>query len=208
MKFEKKKYGGFFLVFEGLDGSGKSTQAEMLFNKFHNAILLHEPTEETKEGRRIRSILIGKSRPVSPLKMQMLFAEDRRAHLENIIIPALRAGKIVICDRYIFSSMAYRGVEVAMEEIVSLNEGFLYPDATIFLRVLPGEGVRRMCSAKKEVDLFEKEEFLAGVAVNYERLLVNYPDVYAFNGEQSLEQVHQEITEFLRRILWLKKKMA
>jgi len=94
---------GKFIVFEGLDGSGQSTQAgllkDFLLEKGYEVILTKEPTIESEAGRKIRKVL-DKKLNLSPKELQELFAQDRKEHLENIIIPALKQGKMVISDRY------------------------------------------------------------------------------------------------------------
>src|SRR3989338_4884308 len=106
----KNPYPGKFIVFEGLDGSGQSTQAaplrDFLIKNGHEVVLTKEPTKDSEAGKKIREAL-GKNTEVSPMYLQGLFAEDRKEHLDKVIIPALMGGKTVISDRYFFSSFAF-----------------------------------------------------------------------------------------------------
>jgi len=128
---KKNSYGGLFIVFEGLDGSGQSTQAALLKEYFltqsRRVFLTKEPTLWTKDGRRIKEILDEKE-SIAPLKLQELFVADRAEHLAREIIPALRQGIIVICDRYFFSTIAFGGLDTSIDKLVQMNDEFIYPD--------------------------------------------------------------------------------
>src|SRR4030042_6942583 len=113
-----------FIVFEGIDGAGKSVQAKMLADHLQAVgiplVLTAEPSEGPI-GRYIRSL---KVRP-EPVEEERLFTEDRRHHVQNVIIPALRRGATVICDRYIYSSAAYQGARgMDPEKILAENRQF------------------------------------------------------------------------------------
>ncbi|MFH1841540.1 MAG: dTMP kinase, partial [Candidatus Nealsonbacteria bacterium] len=105
-----KELKGKFIVFEGLDGSGQTTQANLLKDfleeKGKEVVLTKEPTKNSEAGRRIREILDEKEK-LDPIDLQRLFIQDRREHLDNLIIPSLKEGKTVISDRYFFSTIAF-----------------------------------------------------------------------------------------------------
>ena len=107
---QKNSYPGKFIVFEGLDGSGQSTQAallrDFLIKNGQEVVLTKEPTKDSLAGQKIREVL-NKNTEVSPMYLQGLFAEDRKEHLDKVIVPALKNGMIVISDRYFFSSFAF-----------------------------------------------------------------------------------------------------
>lgn len=136
---KKNTLKGKFIVFEGLDGSGQSTQAgllkEFLSENGFNAILTKEPTLDSEAGKKIRKIL-NKEIKVSPSQLQELMVQDRREHLEKVIIPALEEGKIVISDRYFLSTFAF-GVSdgLDLEWLIEMNNQFLYPDIIFLLKV-------------------------------------------------------------------------
>ncbi len=164
-------YGGKFVVFEGLDGSGQSTQAKLLKEYFDQqgiaAFLTKEPTQWTAAGKKIKKVLDEKT-AIEPLKFQELFARDRAQHLKEEIIPALKQGKIVICDRYAFSSLAYGWLDIVISQLVILNEDFIGPDCVFFLRVSPEECLRRIQVRGERTKFFEKLKKLKKVAANYE----------------------------------------
>lgn len=135
MTAERKK--GLFVVFEGIDGSGKSTQARLLADKLESEGYDVELTAEPSDGPSgcvIRSL----TNRLALEEEVRLFTEDRRDHVDRVIIPALKFGRIVVCDRYIFSSAAYqgaRGIEPAA--IISANLSFAPPPDVTFLLDLP-----------------------------------------------------------------------
>src|SRR4030042_3818232 len=137
----KNPYPGKFIVFEGLDGSGQSTQTaflrDFLIGKGYQVVFNKKLTKDSGVGKRIIEIL-GKKTKIEPKELQELFAKDRKEHLENLIIPALKENKIVISDRYAFSSFAY-GVSggIDLGYLMNINDEFLLPDFTIILKVEP-----------------------------------------------------------------------
>lgn len=192
-------YGGKFIVFEGLDGSGQSTQASLLKDYFltrgKEVISTKEPTQWTEAGKKIKTVLEEKI-SIEPLRLQELFVQDRDEHLREEIIPALRAGKIVICDRYFFSTLAFGGIGVPMLKLKLMNKGFLYPDMTFYLKVRPEVCVERIDKRGEGVRFFEKLEKLKKVAQNYEKIIESakqFPNVVAIDGEKSIKEIHQEI---------------
>ncbi|RKZ20429.1 dTMP kinase [bacterium] len=151
---------GFFISFEGVEGSGKTLQSALLFNtlkNFYDTILTREPGG-TEAGEKIREILLHVS--VDPVTELLLFCAARREHVERVIRPALEEGKIVICDRFMDSTLAYQGGGrgISFEIIQELNRistGGLEPDLTILLDVPPEVGIKRI---RGERDRIEKEE--------------------------------------------------
>src|SRR3989338_10636705 len=106
----KSSYPGKFIVIEGLDGSGKSAQVELLVNflkeQGKEVILTREPTLESEAGRQIKQALLGEVK-IAPLQLQALYVQDRKEHLENKVVPALQKGVFVVSSRYAFSTFAY-----------------------------------------------------------------------------------------------------
>ncbi len=199
----KNSYSGKFIVFEGLDGSGKTTQAKLLaaflkLNKY-KVLSTKEPTKKNKFGRKAYSILKHKMR-VSPLELQKLFTKDREWHLKNVIEPALKKGKFVICDRYFFSTFAYGGIDLKMEKLIKLNDNFLMPDLTFYIDVSPGECMRRILKRQKKskTEFFEKEKKLKIVYNNYKLLKNNFP-IKFINGEREIREISRDIQRILKK---------
>ena len=202
----KNIYPGKFIVIEGLDGSGQSTQvkllSEFLIKNGHNVVSTKEPTKDSEAGKNIRDV-INKSCEVSPSKLQELFAEDRREHLANVIVPALKDGKTVISDRYFFSSFAYGAASGAdLEDLIGLNQDFLMPDFTVILRVKPEVCMERIGKRGESQTLFEQREKLAKVWKIYEILPQRFDGVYIIDGERTIEKVQENIKELLQENLW------
>lgn len=157
----KNPYKGKFIVFEGLDGSGQSTQAELLKNflleKGYATVLTKEPTLDSSAGKLIRKVLDGK-KGISPGKLQELYAKDREKHLKKVIISNLKKGKIVISDRYCFSSFAYGSLEVPLRYLLKINDKFLFPDLIFFIDTKPETSVLRIGKRGKKKTLFEKKK--------------------------------------------------
>ncbi len=205
---EKNTYPGKFIVFEGLDGSGQSTQAGSLLdflNKYTGKLKLGFPgvflTKEPTPGL-IGGLIRGQLThdwKSSAECLQLLFCADRAHHLKKEIEPLLRKGSSVICDRYFFSTVAFGSLEVNRDWLLSLNENFLLPDLTFLLKVSPRVCVERMRGSRYELELFEKEELLQKVWTNYERLSREFENVCVVNGERSIEEISKEITETLTR---------
>ncbi len=201
----KNNYGGKFIVFEGLDGSGQTTQVNLL-GKFLEGnsckvFLTKEPTKVSEAGEKINDILNRKVK-IPPLELQKIFAEDRKRHLEDQIVPALKEKKIVISDRYFFSSFAYGAADGAkLEDIIEINDNFLIPDLTIILKVRPDVCIERIKKRGIPQTLFEEKEKLAKVWNYYEKFPTIFENVMIINGESSIEDISKEVKEIVLEIL-------
>ena len=198
---EENNYFGKFIVIEGLDGSGQSTQVKLLNNfltqKGHQAISTKEPTQESEAGKKIKEVL-GKSLEIDAMELQELFAQDRKEHLERKIIPNLKQNKVVISDRYYFSTFAYGAAHGAdLNELIKMNKNFLLPDLTFFLETKPETCINRIEKRGDPKTLFEKREQLAKVWDVNEALPKRFENVYIINGEQSIENVFNQIKAVL-----------
>ena len=187
---------GLLIAFEGIDGTGKSTQISMLDE--HLVALGDEvaPTREPTDGpygRMIRSMFTSRHK-LSAEEELRLFMDDRREHVRDFISPALAAGKIVLTDRYYFSTAAYQGAAGHDPvTIIAENEAFApIPDLVLLLDLSPAEGARRIRSGRGEVlNDFEQEDELARVATVFAGLDMDY--IKRVDASGSPEEVQAEI---------------
>lgn len=171
-----------FVTFEGIDGSGKSTQAELLRERLEasglDVVVTREPGG-TDLGERIRELLLHGGH-VSPWAEALLYAASRAQHVDEVIRPALERGEWVVCDRYVDSSVAYQGVgrELGLDRVLDLNlaaVGGLMPEHTFLLELDPAETSGRL---QGDHDRLEREpgDFHARVAAGYRELAARFPD--------------------------------
>ncbi len=158
---------GKLIVLEGIDGSGKTTQARALLRRMRyrgwNAVFFREPSR-SRWGREIRR-KAAHAGSLTPEEELDLFVKDRRENVERNLKPALRRGQIIVLDRYFFSTMAYQGAKgIDPEKIRRINEKFaVAPDLVIVLDIPAGEGLGRIEGRRKKDELFEREDYLARV---------------------------------------------
>ena len=211
---------GTFITFEGIDGSGKSTQLRLLNNSLRalgcHALLTREPGG-TKLGLRLREALLDATEEVDPLTELLVFAADRAQHVRRVLIPALEAGAVVISDRYADATVAYQGAgrgfppELILQ-IVQLATGGLKPDLTLLFDVSIAESTTRTTrrstgknaarGARDRLDI-EHAEFHARVRDAYLQIAAAEPErvkVIDTSGpvESTHERVKQVIMPFLR----------
>jgi len=207
---------GFFLTFEGLDGSGKSTQLRKLAAHLEaqgHAVTVTRQPGGTRIGDRIRSLLLdSKTEALAPMTELGLMFSDRAQGIAEVIRPALAAGRIVLCDRYTDSSEAYQGGgrQLGSEVILRLHRtmcGGLNPDLTILLlagfdRSLHRARRRndRTAAAGKDEGRFEREDlaFYRRVYDKYREIAAREPGrVVVIEGDRSIATIHQEIVRLV-----------
>ena len=158
---------GVLIVFEGIDGAGKSTQAEILLDRLkakgYDVAYFREPSE-SKWGREIKKRAL-RADSLSPEEELELFQKDRRENVERNLKPALEERKVVILDRYYYSTIAYQGAKgIDKEMIKKANEEFIVkPDLVFILDIDAKRGLERIQDRKKKDKLFEREDYLVKV---------------------------------------------
>lgn len=198
---EKNNYSGKFIVFDGLDGSGQSSQAKLLkdflISRNHEAILTKEPTPDCEAGREIRRILRKESHATAE-RLQQLFVEDRQDHLEKLIIPTLKEGKMVISDRYFFSTVCFGASDgLDLEWLINLNSNFLLPNLIFFLEVKPEICIQRIEKRGSLRELFEEKEKLAKVWQFYKMMPNRFDNIHILDGERPIETIFNEIEDIV-----------
>ena len=188
---EKK---GIFICIEGLDGSGKTTQAKILAKKINNAIYTTEPSKGLI-GNYIRKSYLYSKKRLSPFVEALLFAADRIEHLESEIIPALNEGTTVICDRYVFSSLAYQGASgISLDWIETINKAILYPDLAIFIDVEPEKSMCRLNSKKSLMENLQTQ-----IKVRYIYLkFVEDKKLTLVNGDNTKTKVTEDLFSIVK----------
>ncbi len=179
--FEKLKIDFFkkgrLVVVEGIDGAGKTTFARKLLyflEKHYSKVCFSSEPTDGPYGREIKRLL--KEEKVKRKRIKELFLKDRKWHVENVIIPALKKGEFVFLDRYYLSTVAYQGAQgFSIKELLKENETIApIPDLVIFLDILPEIAVQRIKNRAESKSFFEKLEFLKKVAENYNKILPNF----------------------------------
>lgn len=160
---------GMLIAFEGIDGAGKSTQARSLSERLDRAgfdvVLSKEPTDG-RWGRRLKALIQNGRGKTSPAEEAALFLKDRQEHVRGVIRPGLEEKKVVILDRYYFSTMAYQGaLGLNPEEIERENRAFApEPDLVFLLEITSAAAVRRIVEGRTGGgDVFEQEDYLQKV---------------------------------------------
>ncbi|MEA1909545.1 MAG: dTMP kinase [Patescibacteria group bacterium] len=194
---------GLFFVFEGGDGSGQDTQAELLKKGLeeigYKVWLTREPTDGLI-GQEIRKIL-RKEKSVGQQKIQELMVKDRAEHVREIE-DKIAKGYIVISVRYFYSTLAY-GVADGLDYdyLWGLNSDFPRPDQVFYLDLEPRIALERIEGRGKPIEHFEREEFLQKVRQNFLSFLSNFPEFHIVDALPSIEEVHEKIVEIASKHL-------
>ena len=198
----KRKDKGVFISMEGPDGSGKSTQTKLLYEYLkesgYDVLLTREPGG-TFVGEKIRAIILDKDHhEMGDRTESLLFAGARAQHVDQVIKPALEAGRIVVCDRFIDSSIVYQGYGRGLGDSVRIINEYAIdgclPDRTLLLLVDPKTGIDRI--AKKDQDRLELMEisFHERVYQGYLELMELYPErIVAVDGKGRVDEIAIEV---------------
>ncbi|MEM2609852.1 MAG: dTMP kinase [Candidatus Bathyarchaeia archaeon] len=178
---------------EGLDGCGKTTQTKILVRELkkrgYEAIYTAEPSRG-KIGRFIKQYCLHGEKRVSSIVEALLFAADRYEHVENEIVPALKMGKIVVSDRYVYSSLAYQGAAgLSLDWIRKINQHALAPDLAIYIDVEPEIVVKRLKPKKSVMENLETQRKVREVYMHF----VESGELVRVNGNKPIKEVAKEI---------------
>ena len=199
---------GKFIVFEGIDGSGKTTQARKLYEylkeKSFKVVLTKEPGG-TDVGMEIRKILLNKDFKIPPIAELLLYEADRNIHISNFIKPKLEDDFTVISDRYIYSTLAYqsfgRGIDRNLVDFLNrLATENLKPDIVFLLDISVDEGLKRI-GKRQDKDRIEKEniEFHQKLREGFLKLADENKDIFCvIDGKLNVEDIFDKILEILK----------
>lgn len=196
---------GKFIVLEGIDGSGTTTQLDravtFVESMGHPAVATREPSTGPI-GRLLREALLGHLRMpdasgLDGRTMALLFAADRIDHLQREVEPRLAAGTTVISDRYVLSSLAYQAEETDRAWVETLARGILHPDLTILLDISIEVAAARRAAAGRPIERYDADSYLAKVASNYRQLAKRDGRVVILDGNASKDEVAEAVRQVL-----------
>ncbi|NEN81005.1 dTMP kinase [Paenibacillus elgii] len=205
---------GFFITVEGGEGAGKTSAIDAILEQVkargYDVLSTREPGG-IPIAEQIRSVVLDRNNTaMDPRTEALLYAAARRQHLAEKVIPALEAGKVVVCDRFIDSSLAYQGYarELGMDEVFAINRfaiGDWMPDLTVFMDVRPEIGLARIRADQgREVNRLDLESmtFHNKVREGYLQVLSRFPErVVRVDAERELDKVLEDIGQMLNQKL-------
>lgn len=205
---------GYFITFEGPEGAGKTTILGLLEKELQKKgfdVLSTREPGGIAISEQIRSVILDKNNTMMDGRTEaLLYAAARRQHLVEKVIPALKEGKIVLCDRFIDSSLAYQGHArgLGIEEVLSINEFAIervMPTLTLFFKISPEKGMERIYkNEEREVNRLDLEaiDFHHKVYEGYQLLAERFKErIQVIDAEQPLNQVLSEVTELIESML-------
>jgi dTMP kinase len=197
---EKLSRKGIFICIEGLDGCGKTTQAKLLAKKLrksHNAFYTAEPSRG-KIGTFIRKRCLYSEKRLATVVEALLFAADRVEHVENEVLPALHEGRLVISDRYVYSSLAYQGAAgLSIEWIEQINKHALKPDLAIFIDVDPKTVMQRLKPQRSVMENIETQQKVRDVYLKF----VAKGDLVRIDGNRAKDEVSDALSSAVLKFL-------
>ncbi|MDQ6595367.1 dTMP kinase [Bacillus salipaludis] len=198
---------GMFITFEGPDGAGKTTIISMVARQFEGAILTREPGG-IDIAEQIRSVILNKENTaMDPRTEALLYAAARRQHLIEKVKPALEEGKVVFCDRFVDSSLAYQGYArgLGIDEVLNINQFAIenmMPNLTIYFDIEPEEGLKRINKNKgREINRLDLEnlEFHQKVREGYYHILKRFADrIVKIDASGTLDEVFQKTIQIIK----------
>ncbi len=204
---------GKFIVIEGLDGAGKSTQTEILTEKLLSRgvkVINHAEPTESEFGKMCREVLSGRKK-ITKSQLALLFTADRIEHNVSAtdgINMHLQSGDTVICDRYYYSTLAYQGVDVGIDWLKSLNlgcEDIRKPDLCIFLDLTPEKSMERIKANRNadEIEIYENLEYLKSIRKRFYNVINSLKDsenICVINADGTVDEVASRIEKAVNAI--------
>lgn len=211
LDFKRNEYSGKFIVIEGIDGSGKSTQVEKVAQALKEQGKQVHPTKEPTDGpigQFIRKVLSGEV-VVPPASIQYLIASDRAMHQVEII-EQMKKGMTVISDRYFWSAIAYGMADknglnqnsdllLVSQSMLSMYNQFILPNKTFYLETSVDTAFRRLSGMDKTKEIYEKREKLEKISKGYDFLLNKFPEEFiVIDGEKREQEITDQIVSSIK----------
>lgn len=219
LNLKKNPYKGLYIVLEGIDGSGKTTQVEALKNYFRTlgkkVVITNEPTHNFVTGKLMRGILKSKIK-VPALAFQAIYSADRTLNHAKIVEPALKKGNVVISHRSFWSALAHGVVDrdgkrfkkesftliLVANGVLSHYHQFIAPDLTFYLDVSVDTALSRIKKMGKKGDIYENREKLTKILRAYKWVVANFAkNITIVDGENAAEQITKEIAKHVSRFV-------
>lgn len=214
--FKRNDSKGLYIALEGVDGSGKTTQVEELAKYFkkqgRSVVVTREPRKEGLIGDIVQKVLTGKAK-MSPIALQYLFSTDRVLHHDELVIPALKKGQVVISDRCFWSAVVYGILDrtkgkydyksadflLIAHSILSMYHQFLIPDYTFCLDISLKTSLSRIDHKSGKKEIYEKEEKLKKLIEGYNWLTKKFAkEIIVINGEDDVKRVTGDIIKKIK----------
>ncbi len=211
LELKKNPYKGLYIALEGVDGSGKTTQAQKLADYFESqgkdVVLTREPRKKGLIGDLVQKVLLGKEK-LPPVSFQYLFSADRAAHHEELILPSLKKGKIVITDRCFWSALVYgildrtgvnydtKDMELLLisQSILSMYHQFTVPDYTFYLKISLMTSLARIEQKKEAKEIYEEKAKIKKVLTGYDYLKKRFSaEITIIDGKKDEDEVTASI---------------
>lgn len=211
IELRKNEYPGLYIALEGIDGCGKTTQTNILKEYFEKqgkeVVLTREPRKSGLIGDLVHKVLLGQEK-LPTTAIQYLFSADRAAHHEELVLPSLKEGKVVITDRCFWSAIVYGILDrtggvydksdadllLISQSILSMYHQFTVPDYSFYLKISVSESTKRLNAKKDAKEIYEKEELIEKVLTGYDYLKDRFTnEITVINGEQPIEKVTKEL---------------
>ncbi|MBG9734355.1 dTMP kinase [Paenibacillus alvei] len=210
MKQQQIERSGWFITLEGGEGAGKSSAIELLTNKLKqqelDVVVTREPGG-VRIAEKIRSIILNPEHTEMDARTEaLLYAAARRQHLVEVVVPAIERGAIVLCDRFVDSSLAYQGYArgLGMEDVWEINRFAIHdmmPDITFWLDIDPQAGLNRIAANQtREVNRLDQEQlaFHEAVREGYDQIAKQHPQrIVQLDATQTLTEISQQMYDIL-----------
>lgn len=211
IELKRNTYPGLYIALEGIDGCGKTSQSELLAQYFkeqgREVVLTREPRKVGLVGDLVHKVLLGQEK-IPTVAIQYLFSADRAIQHEELIIPSLKAGKVVITDRCFWSAIVYGILDrtggvydkndadllLISQSILSMYHQFTVPNYSLYLKISIEESLKRLKRKHDQKEIYEDKDKISKVHTGYDYLKSRFPDeITLINGEDAVENVTKQI---------------